>query len=386
MKELSWHDRGQLWLRLGLRLGILLLGLWAVRALGPGFLSLFAPFLLAGLFAGAVTPLVKWLHKKLGLPRKFLSLALLLLILTGLGAILWGLVSVGVGELISLAGNWEGLVSSFQGMVDRLGAVFAKTVDHLPLAAQELADTLTLRLFDWLETVFPQILNAALDYMTGIAKALPSFAVAAVVFVMACYFITADYPHLRASLADRLPEGPRFFLSLVKRAASAGFGGYLKAQLIMSVVVFFILLVGFLLIRQPYALLLALGLAVLDFIPILGSGTAMVPWAVMDLFTGQFRHAVGLMVVWGLVALFRQVAEPKILGGQTGLPPILSLMSVYVGMQLAGVAGMILGPVLCLVVLNICRSGVLDPTLRDLKLAWIDLGAILKGGQEETKS
>ena len=150
----------------------------------------------------------------------------------------------------------------------------------------------------------------------------------------------------------------------------------------MSAVVFFILLAGFLLIRQPYALLLALALAVLDFIPILGSGTAMVPWAVIDLFTGQLRHGVGLMVVWGVVALFRQVAEPKILGGQTGLPPILSLISVYVGMRLAGVPGMILGPVLCLVVLNVCRSGILDPALADVKLAVSDLGAILKGGEQ----
>ena len=143
--------------------------------------------------------------------------------------------------------------------------------------------------------------------------------------------------------------------------------------------VFFILLSGFLLIHQPYALLLALALAVLDFIPIIGSGTAMVPWAVVDLLTGQFRHAVGLMVVWGLVALFRRLAEPKVLGDQTGLSPILSLVSVYVGMKAAGVLGMVLGPVLCLVALDVCRSGVLDNTMADIKLACRDAAAILSG-------
>ena len=92
------------------------------------------------------------------------------------------------------------------------------------------------------------------------------------------------------------------------------------------------------------------------------------------------------MVVWGVVALFRQLAEPRILGGQTGLSPILSLISVYVGMRLAGVPGMILGPVLCLVALNIFRSGVLDAALADMKLAAADLGAILKGGEAERRS
>ena len=96
-----------------------------------------------------------------------------------------------------------------------------------------------------------------------------------------------------------------------------------------------------------------------------------------------YPFALGLMVVWGLVALFRRVAEPKVLGDQTGLSPILSLVSVYVGMQVGGVAGMILGPVLCLVVINVCRSGVLDNTLRDVKLAAADLSAILKSGKPE---
>ena len=116
----------------------------------------------------------------------------------------------------------------------------------------------------------------------------------------------------------------------------------------------------------------------LDFVPILGSGTVLVPWAFIDLFLGRFRHAVGLMVVWGVVALFRRVGEPKVLGNQTGLSPILSLVSVYVGMKLAGVLGMVLGPVLCLVVLNIARAGVFDNILADLRLAAGDISAILR--------
>ena len=88
------------------------------------------------------------------------------------------------------------------------------------------------------------------------------------------------------------------------------------------------------------------------------------------------------MAVWGLVVLFRQLGEPKILGNQTGLAPLTSLISVYVGMKLAGVPGMILGPVVCLVVRNVVRSGVMDDALADLRLSGRDLTAILKGGGE----
>ena len=383
MKELSWPERGRLWFRLGLRLLFVLLACWAVTALGPTLLSLFAPFLLAFLAAWALSPLVRWLHGKLGLSRNILSLALLLLVFAALGALLWSLFTGILREVVSLAGNWEALVASLQSVVDRLGILFSRGMAHLPASARATADSLVEQFFQWLETVIPRFLTAVVDKGTSLVTALPSFAVASIVFVMARYFIVSDFPHLRTSLADRLPQGPRYVLSLVRRAVSAGFGGYIRAELILSAGVFVILLAGFFLIHQPYALLLALALAVLDFIPILGSGTVMVPWAVIDLFTGQLRHAVGLMVVWGLVALFRRVGEPKVLGNQAGLSPLLSLASVYVGMQAAGVLGMVLGPVLCLVVLNVLRSGILDNVTADIRLAAGDISALLKGGSPD---
>ena len=116
----------------------------------------------------------------------------------------------------------------------------------------------------------------------------------------------------------------------------------------------------------------------MDFIPIIGAGTVMVPWAVVDLALGNIRESIELMVIWGLIALFRRVGEPKVVGDQTGLPPVVSLISIYVGMQLAGVLGMILGPVVCMVALNVFRLGIFNPVLEDIRLAAADLSAFLK--------
>jgi predicted PurR-regulated permease PerM len=132
-----------------------------------------------------------------------------------------------------------------------------------------------------------------------------------------------------------------------------------------------------LLVRQSYALLLALALAVLDFIPIVGAGTVMVPWAVIALFTRDYHTAISIMVIWGVVVLYRRVAEPKIVGNQTGLSPILSLLSIYVGMKLAGVPGMILGPILTLIALNLAGLGLFHGVRLDLAAAADDLAAIL---------
>ena len=164
----------------------------------------------------------------------------------------------------------------------------------------------------------------------------------------------------------------------MRDTALAAFGGYLKAEFLLSVGVFFILLGGFFIIHQPYGLLLALVLAVMDFIPIIGAGTVMVPWAVIDLFTGNLGGAIRLMVIWGLIALFRRVGEPKFVGDQTGLSPILSLVSIYVGMRLGGVLGMILGPTVLLIALNLVKLGLFDGVRADAEAAVEDVIAILR--------
>ena len=115
----------------------------------------------------------------------------------------------------------------------------------------------------------------------------------------------------------------------------------------------------------------------MDFIPIIGAGTVMVPWAFIALFMGDLSTAVELMVIWGIIALFRRVMEPKFVGDQTGLSPILSLVSIYVGMKAGGVLGMILGPTILLICLNLAAMGIFHGLRLDLVAAARDILAIL---------
>ena len=377
-RELTWRERGRLWLRLGIRLVLAVLVILLLALLAPPLASLFMPFLLALVLAWILNPIVRRLRDRLGISRKILSLVLLILLFAVAGGLLSALVYNIAAELISLAQNWRAIWASFQVVMEEMGAFLDGLFQHLPAQVGETANGLLARLADWLQTVVPAFLASAAAGAGSFAMSVPSFAVSSVMFIMASYFITSDYPRLRFLVTDRLSPGMSDFFGSVKRAAVAAFGGYVKAQLILSFVIFFILLIGFSIIGQPYAVLLAFLLAVLDFIPIIGSGTAMVPWAAVDLLTGNLRHAVELMVIWGIIALFRRVAEPKVVGDQTGLSPIMSLISIYVGMKLAGVMGMILGPVVCMVVINVVKLGVLDGAMDDVRLAAGDIAALLK--------
>ncbi len=380
--RLSSGERGRLWLRLGVRLALTVLAVAVAVTVLPPLASLFMPFLLALLLVWILNPLIRRLEKYIPLSRRWLSLCLLLLLLLLVGGGLGILGYSAVSEVASLLDNWQGIWSDLTAALEELNTALHHLLSRIPGGMAEGIEGVLDSLFNALQTSVPNVVTRLAGAAGSYAMGLPSLVMGLAVFFLAAYFIAADYPRLRERMAGRLSPEVRAFCSSVRRAASAALGGYVRAQLILSVAVFVILLVGFFIIGQPYAVLLAALLAVLDFIPIVGSGTVMVPWAVIDLFLGEYGHGIELMVIWGIIALFRQVAEPKIVGDQTGLSPILSLVSIYVGMRLAGVPGMILGPVLCMVVINIARLGVLDNTVSDLRMAVRDLSALLGGGKK----
>ena len=373
---LSWRERLELWFRLVLRLLIVGVVLMFLSMWLPRLLSAFMPFFLAFLFAWLVNPPMRLLNRRFGIPRKPMAL-LFMLILMGIFALVVGkFATVIITEVISFARNW----SSHADALLRYLTAFEDWVSTLSPTVGNQLERLIDELFIWLQNWMQGLItNASLYAGAGnFIKQIPDFFVAAIIFLMGGYFIACDFPAIRAAAADKLPENFRGFLSSLRNIVSSAFGGYVKAQLMLSAGVFVILLVGYLFIGQEYALLLAIGMALVDFIPILGAGTFMVPWAVIDLINAEYQHAVTLMVIWGVIVLFRRVAEPKVLGDQTGLHPIVSLLTIFLGMKMGGLLGMVLGPVLFLTVMNIVKAGGLQGLLIDLKAAVDDVYGLLK--------
>lgn len=374
---LTPQQRAQLWIRLGIRalavLGAILILVWLV----PPLLGLFMPFVFALIVAWFLHPPVRWLQAKLGVSRKLLSLAVILLVYAAIGAVLYAVGYAAFSQVRSLVENWADIRTSAIALLEFLGRCLSELLDRLPNAVALDLEELSAKLMELVQQFIPSALDVTVGGGVDLVSRIPSFAVAFTVFMMASYFITADYPRLRFLTTNRLPEAVREFGSKFRRIFIEAFGGYLKSQLILSMGVFIILAIGFSLMSQPYGLLLALMLAVLDFIPIVGAGTVMVPWAVICMVTADYSAAIWLGVIWGIIVLFRQFAEPKILGSQTGLSPILSLVGIYLGMRLGGVLGMIVGPLLLLVAVNLWKLGTFDPVLRDMKMAFEDVLALL---------
>ena len=381
---LSWPQRGRLWLRLGIRAVLVAAAaLLTVHVVLPS-LDLLMPFLVALVVAWLLNPLVRLIQRKVSISRKTISLVLIILVCGAVMAALFGLLWMGFDQGRSLIENWsviqEEMLSAVEEVIDWLREVGTWLPDGVVAAGRDVVDIFIqwvsgLDFGGWVADIAAQA--------PAVISAMAGGVIAVAVFLLASYFITGDYPRLRYWVADQLPVNVREFCGSFKRIAVAAFGGYIKSQVLLSLCVFVILTVSFFIIGQPYGLLLAAVFSVMDFIPIIGAGTVMVPWAVISLILGDWRRALELLVIWGIIALFRRMAEPKVLGDQTGLSPILSLAGIYVGFRLAGVLGMVLGPMLLLVLINVAKLGIFRPAADDIKLAAADISDLLKSDRPE---
>jgi len=297
-----------------------------------------------------------------------------------LGGLMAALIWKGWSELSTLWGNWDQGWNAFQETYYQLSHALDKWLAYLPQQVQDTLWNLSDRLLAWLE----EFVYNLLPKTTSAVRSISSFVLAFLFFLVAWYFTAEDYPNLRRVARETIPRSVRRIGVQARGAFSAAFGGYLKAEILVSLGVTGILLVGFFLLRQPYWVLLAVALGILDFIPIVGAGTVMVPWSVILLVLGEWKRGVAFLAVWGVICLFRRMIEPKIVGDQTGLHPLLSLLAIYVGMKLGGVVAMILAPVLLLMLRNLWRAGMFHATVRDLTMAARDMAAILHGRPEET--
>lgn len=178
-------------------------------------------------------------------------------------------------------------------------------------------------------------------------------------FFLGTYFFSASYPEVLAFLRAQLPERLRRRADELAVELRSSFGGWLRAQLILAAVTFFELLVLFWLLGLRLALPLAAVTALIDALPVFGTGAVLVPWAAGELLFSRFGRALALLLGWAISALGRNLLQAKLLGDQIGIHPLLSLLSLYVGWRLWGVGGMIVFPLLAATLQQLGERGVL---------------------------
>ena len=205
------------------------------------------------------------------------------------------------------------------------------------------------------ESAVTYIASAAGRFVSGTVSRAPSFFIGGVVTVTSCYYFCIDGDAIWEKIKEAIPVRYRKSASGVAALVGTAVKRYVRAYLLLMLITFFEVFVGLSVLRVKYALLIALIIAVVDLLPILGAGTVLVPWALVCFAGGDVRMGLGLIILYGIVTVIRQIAEPAVVGSSIGLHPALSLVSVYLGFKLFGFAGMIFFP---------CALFVLSETLK----------------------
>jgi len=185
---------------------------------------------------------------------------------------------------------------------------------------------------------------------TSLLSHVPDGALTLFTSVLSAFMISARFPKIRLWIKKQLSEGPVSSIAPAFGKVRKALGGWLKAQLKLSGMSLVILLAGFLILRVPYAPVWALLIAIVDAVPLLGTGTALVPWAAVCFLQGSTVRGIGLLGIFAVTALTRSTLEPRLVGRQLGLDPLMTLAALYAGFKLWGIGGMLLAPVLSVAV------------------------------------
>lgn len=364
-------------LRISLRLALIVAVLLCLGLIVPPLLNLFLPFLLAFVAATLLAPLVQKFAKRVG-GWNFWSMLFVVLMLLAVTGILVYAGYYLVSQVADLIRSWTSIREGITDMLNQVSQFLSNNVHFTSSDTEEYILGLLQDGLSWLTGKISSWAPTVVVGVSNLASGIVSFLISLLFFIVAAYFMTADYPGLRKRLIAWVPDIIRPHMRHVKEAAGSAMFGYLRAQLILSGVVLVIVFVALLIVRQPYSLLIAIATGIIDIMPFFGSGAILVPWGVICLLVGQFKKALFLLILAFALFLFRKLAEPKVVGNQTGLSPLLSLISIYVGMKIGGVAGMILCPIACMVVIGLYGMGFFTPTIQDFKMLF---GRILEAAR-----
>ena len=336
----------------------------AVYAAARWLLPWSAPFLIAFAAAALLEPAAAYLCRK-GLPRPLAAGLCLLGLLGAATGLTWLLLRQLFRELSALSARLPELAQTLSVSLARWESALKAFLARAPAEVSVWLDKALISAEESLLRLPAALSQRVLRLLPALAAGAPGALLFAVTSVIGTYFISACYPELLHLAARFLPERFLYRARLLRRDLRRTLGRWLRAQGLLLAITFAFLAAAFALLGVDYALLLALVTALIDALPVLGTGTVLLPWAVWLLLTGNMPLGVGLVLTYAGVTITHQSIQAKLLGDQLGLHPLATLGAIWLGFRVWGVAGMIVFPLLA-----VCAQQALSGLT--LRLPWMD--------------
>ncbi len=352
----------------------------------PKFLRFFMPFAVGWVIAMIANPVVRFLESRLKVVRKhgsvLVMVSVLALVIGAMYLLISKLLSEASGLLRALPQLWAAFQTEVREIGSQLDNLFAFLPDQFGVQLRTIADNLD----SYIGVLIQNAATPTVEAAGTVAKSLPSILVNTVVVILSSYFFIAERDGILNFWKKYMPEKSKEHMSNMRKDALHLVGGYFMAQFRIMFVVAAILTVGFLVLQIPYSLLLAILISLLDFLPVFGTGTVLIPWGLIKLLSGEYYMAGGLILLYILSQFIRQAIQPKIVGDSMGLPPLMTLVFLYIGFKVSGLGGMILAVPVGLIFLNLYKYGIYDSMIDNLKIFVHDIDEFRKTREEDQKN
>lgn len=314
----------------------------------------YMPFLIAFIISLIIEPAIRYLMKRMNFTRRMSSIIIFLLVFSIIiGSITWGtisLVSESTNLLQTLNLYIDRAYTQIQDAIGKMNITKISISNNVFNLMQDASTELLFKISRWLTDFLTKLLN--------IVTSIPTIGIYTVITILSLYFICTDRIYILDLMEHHMPSKWVQKIAIHIKEITKNLGGYLKAEAILILVSFFISVIGLYILKfvgmnVGYPFLIALAIAFVDALPILGSGTVMVPWAIMSALNGDIRLGIAIIVLWVIMSIARQFLEPKIVSGKIGIHPIFTLIAMYTGFKVIGVMGMLVGPIVLIILKSI---------------------------------
>lgn len=324
----------------------------ALVFVGLRVVGLVFPFIIALILVAIFQPIIRLIHNKLRLNQKAVSIIILILLYALLAFIIFWLV---LRVVFLLKDFFTSVPNYYKITIEPALNILADWLQNMTVDAPEslgtAISTMESSILGWLSEAVINISKSGASIFTSFLSALPAFFVSLVFTILLSFFISIQYDSVINFFKLQLGAEKVDFVANVITLAKRAITRYLRAVVILMSITFVELSIGFLILRVSNPLLIALAVAIFDAFPVLGTGGILIPWTIIELIQQNFGMALGLGILQIVITIVRQSIEPRVVGKQLGINPIVSLVAIYLGYRLLGVQGMILFPILIQIIL-----------------------------------
>lgn len=350
----------------------------AVILLGPKLLHFFLPLVLGWIIACIANPMVRFCEKRLKIVRKHGSLVVIVGVLALVIGVCYSVLAWLFREALALVRSIPSAYSAVMDSFREIGAKLSDTLVMLPPEAKEMTAEVFANLETYLGELIGKLGAPTLSLAGDIAGSIPNLLVMAIFMLLAAYFFVADKEKISAQIEKAIPRSLTEHWVWLRDMFSRAVGGYFVAQFKIMGVIAVILWIGFTVLKVNYAVPLAILISMLDFLPFLGTGTAIWPWSVYLVLTGEYYLAAGLMVVYVICLLVHQLLQPKFVGDTVGMDSLTTLVCMFIGYRFSNVFGMIIAVPIGIIIQNLYREGAFDKLITDVRTLIADFNTYRK--------